>query len=489
MSADKLNLLNFSAPRIRLLHLSWIAFFITFVVWFSHAPLMGHLREAFDLTTEQVKALLILNVALTIPSRVIIGSLVDRYGPRKVFGSLLIISAFPCWAFAMSTTFEQLAITRLLLGFVGAGFVVGIRLIGEWFPANEVGLAEGVYGGWGNFGSAAAAITLPTVAMMFGGDDGWRWAIASTGLIALLYGLVFLWRARNTPKGSSYFKPKRSAALEVSTKRDLYFYLAMSIPLYAALLVIVWRLGPSNLALFGTTPQYVLIALILALGIVQIGQAWRVNREHLKEGVDEHDRYSFKQVAILDLSYLVTFGSELAVVSMLPLFFADTFGLEPVMAGLLASGYAFMNLAARPGGGWLSDKFGRKKSLIILLAGLMVGYGLMSQIGSTWPVALAVIATMCCSFFVQAGEGAVFATVPLIKRRLTGQIAGMVGAYGNTGAVIFLTVLTFVDPSTFFMVIAASAAVALAAVQFLDEPKGHIAEIDEKGEVQLIKVG
>ncbi len=489
MSADKLNLLNFSAPRIRLLHLSWIAFFITFVVWFSHAPLMGHLREAFDLTTEQVKALLILNVALTIPSRVIIGSLVDRYGPRKVFGSLLIISAFPCWAFAMSTTFEQLAITRLLLGFVGAGFVVGIRLIGEWFPANEVGLAEGVYGGWGNFGSAAAAITLPTVAMMFGGDNGWRWAIASTGLIALLYGLVFLWRARNTPKGSSYFKPKRSAALEVSTKRDLYFYLAMSVPLYAALLVIVWRLGPSNLALFGTTPQYVLIALILALGIVQIGQAWRVNREHLKEGVDEHDRYSFKQVAILDLSYLVTFGSELAVVSMLPLFFADTFGLEPVLAGLLASGYAFMNLAARPGGGWLSDKFGRKKSLIILLAGLMVGYGLMSQIGSTWPVALAVIATMCCSFFVQAGEGAVFATVPLIKRRLTGQIAGMVGAYGNTGAVIFLTVLTFVDPSTFFLVIAASAAVALAAVQFLDEPKGHIAEIDEKGEVQLIKVG
>ncbi len=489
MSADKLNLLNFSAPRIRLLHLSWVAFFITFVVWFSHAPLMGHLREAFDLTTEQVKALLILNVALTIPSRVIIGSLVDRFGPRKVFGCLLIISAIPCWAFAMSTTFEQLAITRLMLGFVGAGFVVGIRLIGEWFPANEVGLAEGVYGGWGNFGSAAAAITLPTVAMLFGGDDGWRWAIASTGLIALLYGFFFLWKARNTPKGSSYFKPKRSAALEVSTKRDLYFYLAMSVPLYAALLVIVWRLGPANLALYDLTTQYILTALVLALGIVQIGQAWRVNREHLAEGVNEHDRYSFKQVAILDLSYLVTFGSELAVVSMLPLFFADTFNLEPVMAGLLASGYAFMNLAARPGGGWLSDKFGRKKSLIILLAGLMVGYGLMSQIGSTWPLALAVVATMCCSFFVQAGEGAVFATVPLIKRRLTGQIAGMVGAYGNTGAVIFLTVLTFVDPSTFFLVIAASAAVALAAVQFLDEPKGHIAEIDEKGEVQLIKVG
>lgn len=489
MSDQKLNLLNLSAPRIRLLHLSWLAFFITFVVWFSHAPLMGHLREAFDLSPDQIKALLILNVALTIPARVIIGSLVDRFGPRLVFGSLLMLAAFPCWAFALSTSYEQLAVTRLLMGFVGAGFVVGIRLISEWFPAREVGLAEGVYGGWGNFGSAAAAITLPSLALLYGGENGWRWAIATTGAVAFLYGTFFLWRARNTPQGASYFKPKKASALEVSSKKDLFFYLAMSLPLYIALLVIVWRLGPTNLNLFGQTTQLLLAALIISLAVIQLGQAWRVNRDHLKEGVPEHDRYSFKQVAILDLAYMVTFGSELAVVSMLPLFFTDTFSLSAVTAGLLASGYAFMNLVARPGGGWVSDKFGRKKSLAILLCGLMVGYGLMSQIGSSWPIALAVIATMCCSFFVQAGEGAVFATVPLIKRRLTGQIAGMVGAYGNAGAVIFLTVLTFVDPSTFFLVIAASAAVALAAVQFLDEPKGHIAEIDEKGDVQLIEVG
>ena len=278
-------------------------------------------------------------------------------------------------------------------------------------------------------------------------------------------------------------------SLEVSTRKDLFFYLLMSLPLYIALLVIVWRLGPSNLDLFGTTTQIMLAALIVSLAVVQLGQAWRVNHERLKTGVEEHDRYSFKQVAILDLAYMVTFGSELAVVSMLPLFFTDTFSLSAVTAGLLASGYAFMNLVARPGGGWVSDKFGRKKSLAIMLCGLMVGYGMMSQIAGSWPIALAVIATMCCSFFVQAGEGAVFATVPLIKRRLTGQIAGMVGAYGNAGAVIFLTVLTFVDPSTFFLVIAASAAVSLAAVQFLDEPKGHIAEIDDDGNVQLIEVG
>jgi NNP family nitrate/nitrite transporter-like MFS transporter len=95
---------------------------------------------------------------------------------------------------------------------------------------------------------------------------------------------------------------------------------------------------------------------------------------------------------------------------------------------------------------------------------------------------------MCCSFFVQAGEGAVFAMVPLVKRRMTGQVAGMTGAYGNVGGVIFLTVLSFVDTSTFFMVIAASASLCFILVQFLDEPSGQMAEVMADGSVELIDV-
>lgn len=143
---------------------------------------------------------------------------------------------------------------------------------------------------------------------------------------------------------------------------------------------------------------------------------------------------------------------------MLPLFFLDTFdGLDPVKAGLLASGFAFMNLVARPTGCWFSDKQGRRRSLMIFIGGLSVGYFTLAQIDSNWWIPVAVIATMCCSFFVQAGEGAVFAIVPLVKRRMTGQIAGMAGAYGNVGAVTYLTVLSFVSYSTFFLVIGALA--------------------------------
>lgn len=199
-------------------------------------------------------------------------------------------------------------------------------------------------------------------------------------------------------------------------------------------------------------------------------------------------RYKFKQVTILSLAYAVTFGSELAVVSMLPLYFLDTFATSAVAAGLLAACFAGMDVVSCPSGGWLSDRFGRKKTLLVLLSGLTLGFLLMSQINSDWSIFLAVIVMMGCSFFVGSGAGGVFAVVPLIRRRLTGQIAGVVGAYGNIGAVLFLTVLSFVTAQTFFLVIAGSVALTVFAVMFLEEPEGHIAEVLPDGSVQMIEV-
>ncbi len=490
MSSSKLNVLDFSQANIRTLHLTWFAFFLTFVVWFSHAPLKPLIVEAFDLSNAQWKALLILNVALTIPARIVIGILVDKFGPRIVYSSLLMISGVLCLAFASAQTYNQLAFLRFIMGFVGAGFVIGIRMVGEWFPARQVGLAEGIYGGWGNFGSAAAAFTLPTIALVvFGGEDGWRYAIGSTGVVAFFYGIFFYWRARNTPKGSTYFKPKKSGGLEVTSRGDFYFYLAMNVPMYVILGVLAWKLSPSGVGLLTQNVTYILYAVLVALFAFQFSQIYKVNKEMLAHGVDEHQKYKFKQVAVLDWAYFVTFGSELAVVSMLPAFFLETFeGMTLAKAGMLGAAFAFMNLVARPGGGYISDKFGRRRSLSIFICGLAVGYFILSQVTSDWPIALAVISVMFCSFFVQAGEGAVFAIVPLVKRRLTGQIAGMAGAYGNVGAVTFLTIYSFVEASTFFMIIGACALIILGVVQMLDEPEGHMVEIAEDGSVQHIEL-
>ena len=48
------------------------------------------------------------------------------------------------------------------------------------------------------------------------------------------------------------------------------------------------------------------------------------------------------------------------------------------------------------------------------------------------------IATMIVfSFFVQASEGAIYAVVPYVRPPVTGSVAGLVGAGGNLGGVVF----------------------------------------------------
>jgi NNP family nitrate/nitrite transporter-like MFS transporter len=473
--------------KMGVLHYSWVAFFITFLIWFNHAPLLQAIGVSLDLTSAQLKTLLTLNVAMAIPARVLIGMLTDRYGPRLVYSLLLAVCSIPCLMFAMADSYEQLALARFLLGFIGAGFVVGIRLVSEWFPANELGVAEGIYGGWGNFGSAAAAFTLPALALLFA-EDGWRWAIGITGVVSLVYSVIFYRQVRNTPKGSTYFKPKHLGAMEVTSKFDFFLLLAMKLPMYSALALLTWQLSPEKEALLTLLASNLIYGSLVVLYVYDVWKVWQVNKHIFEKPVPELHRYKFKQVAVLNVLYFATFGSELAVVSMLPLFFAETFSLTPVLAGLLASAYAFMNLMSRPGGGWLSDRFGRKPTLLVLTAGLAVGYFVMSLVTSVWPLVLAVIAVVMCSFFVQAGEGAVFATVPLIKRRLTGQIAGMTGAYGNVGAVTYLSIFAIVDAQTFFQVISATAVIGLVTLAFMEEPEGSIAEIREDGTVELISV-
>jgi len=487
MSSNKLNLFSFSG-NIRILHLTWFAFFLSFMVWFAHAPLMVAIRDSMHLTDQEVKILLILNIALTIPARIVVGMLVDKLGPRQLFSSILVLGGLISIGFALAQTYQQLALVRFLSGFVGAGFVVGIRMISEWFPARQTGIAQGIYGGWGNFGSAGAAILLPSVALYFGDENGWRYAIGVTGIVAIIYGIIYYFSVSNTPKGSTYFKPKKMGAIEVTSKGDLFLYIVLNAPMYLALSVLVWKLS-AKMHWFDETIAYAIYATLFALYVFQVLRIIHVNKTIFHKTVPKLRQYAFKQVAILAIAYSLTFGAELAVVSMLPLYYVDTFNLKPVLAGILAGIYPVINLVARPAGGWLSDKIGRKITLSMLSAGAAVSFYILSKVTSDWELWLVVATTILAGIFSKAGSGAVYAMVPLIQRRLTGQFAGMVGAFGNVGGLAFLTVLSFVANNLFFMTIAATAVYVFICVVFLlDEPKGQMVEVLDDGSIELIEV-
>ncbi|MGK7873094.1 MAG: MFS transporter [Xenococcaceae cyanobacterium] len=494
--------------RYKILHMTWFAFFLSFVVWFNLAPLATQVKADFGLEVGQIRTIAICNVALTVPARIMIGMLLDKYGPRITYSLLLIYAAIPCIIFALAQNFSQLVISRLLLSIVGAGFVIGIRMVAEWFPPKEIGLAEGIYGGWGNFGSAAAAFTLPVIGgwLAFGGGGlNWRVCIAGTGIIAALYGILYFFNVEDTPPGKVYQKPKSARGMEVTTKRDFWFLMLMNVPLSGILMVLAWRL--KKVGFYDQNTLYIVLACLVGLYLFQAYNCWSVNKDLMtgKKRYPAEDRYNFSQVAILELTYIVNFGSELAVVSMLPAFFEGTFALSKAQAGMIAASYAFMNLMSRPGGGLISDKMGsRKNTMAVLTAGIGIGYLMMGGVNSGWWLPGAVLLTMACSFFVQAGEGSTFAIVPLVKRRVTGQVAGNVGAYGNVGAVAYLTIFSLlpewlsgggeVTPAViaqantvFFQVMGICALiVAFFCWFFLKEPKGSFAEHHE-GEEEYAK--
>jgi MFS transporter, NNP family, nitrate/nitrite transporter len=293
--------------------------------------------------------------------------------------------------------------------------------------------------------------------------------------VVLAYGLLYLRSVADTPDGRCYARPPRQGALEVTSRPAVYGLVALNLPLVAILGLVAWRVEMTGV--IGTEVLWGIVTVLVVLAAVQARVVLRVNRAALADRYPEDDRYPLRSVAVLCLAYAVTFGSELAVVSMLPFFFADTFGLSPVLAGATASAFAFMNLVARPTGGLLSDRLGsRRRTLLALLSCLGLGYALLAAVDGSWPVAAAVAAAMVCSFFVQAGEGATYAIVPLVKRRVSGQISGMVGAYGNVGALLFLTLLLVSGPTVFFLTIGASSVVAALACRWLVEPDDAFAE-------------
>lgn len=457
---------------IKALHKTWFAFFLTFFVWFNMAPLATTIMKSMDLTMPQLKLLFICNVALTAPGRVIVGMLTDRFGPRKSFSIIMVLLAIPCFAFAFSTTYTQLLISRILLGFVGTGFVVGIHMTSLWFKPRDIGFAQGVEAGLGNWGSSIAAMLVPIVALnIFGGENGWRYGIAASGVVMAAWGIYYWFGITDGPPGSKYHRPKKGAAIEVSSWADMINAFAWTIPTIGIVALLVWRV--QGMGFIDAGPAAVAYAVIAIVVLYQLIQIYRTNKPILDRGVPDDDKYRFWDVGCLCLSYVACFGAELGVVSMMPMFFQKTFGLTPQLAGFVGSFFAFTNFFARPLGGFVSDRVpSRKMAHLIPLAGIAVGFLLLGLIGST-SLVVGIIFTVITAISVMAAEGTTFALVPLVKRRITGQISGYVGAYGNVGAVSFLTAYTFVSDSVFFLILGFTALATLAfCAVMLREPSG-----------------
>ncbi|HVR19337.1 MAG TPA: NarK family nitrate/nitrite MFS transporter [Polyangiaceae bacterium] len=381
--ATKIQLFSFSTPAMRAFHLSWLAFFVCFFAWFSLAPLMPIVRKDLSLTADQVANINIAAVIITILVRLAIGPLCDKYGPRKTYTALLIFGSLPIFGIALTRDYASFLVLRLLIGAIGASFVITQYHTSVMFAPNVVGTANATSAGWGNAGGGVTQSVMPWVlaAVLSLGVEkalGWRVSMLVPGVLMLLVAALYWAFSQDCPQGN--YAELRRAGVEIESggkKGGLEVFVA------AAKNYRVW---------------------------------------------------------MLFVTYGACFGIELFVHNVAATYYVDRFKLDLKAAGMAAGSFGLLALFARALGGLLSDRIARSKGLdarTLLLFALMIGEGVgLLWFSSTETVTMAIAAMMTFGLFTHMACGATYALVPFVDRKALGGVAGIIGAGGNVGAVL-----------------------------------------------------
>lgn len=374
--ATRIRLADFTSPPMRAFHMSWLAFFASFLAWFAVAPLMPVIRDDLGLTKEQVGNSVIASVAITIFVRLLVGRLLDRFGPRRVYSALLITGSVPVMALGLVHSYETFLLLRMAIGAIGASFVVTQYHTSLMFAPSVVGTANASAAGWGNLGGGVTQLLMPLLlgALVSLGVEatlGWRLAMVAPGAALLVMGLLYARVTQDTPQGNFEDLERGGAAG-----------------------------GPA-------------------------ASFWSAARD--------------PRVWALFVAYGACFGLEITLDNLAALYFFDRFGLGLTAAGAIAAGFGAMNLFARALGGWLSDRIGNARGVTgrATLLGLLLlfeGFALLAFSRAN-ALALAIPALLLVGLFIKMSNGATYGVVPFVNRRALGSVTGIVGAGGNAGAV------------------------------------------------------
>ncbi len=360
--------------------MTWIAFFFCFFAWFGIAPLMPVVRTEFQLTPSQIGWCLIAASAATIFARVLIGWICDRVGPRLTYTWLLVLGSLGVMGIGLSHDYASFIFFRLLIGCIGASFVITQYHMSIMFAPNCVGTANATTAGWGNLGGGATNMLMPAVFALLVGplalspQIGWRLAMFVAGLLCLLTGIAYFLFTQDAPEGN--FADLRAAGKLPKAKTSKGAFLA-------------------------ACKDYRVWALAIAYGSC--------------------------------------FGIEVTINNMAALYFTDYFKLGLFWAGITAGLLGMLNLFARALGGIFSDRIGGTWGLrgrVVWLFCVLFAEGISLMFFSQMRIlALAIPAFLLFGLFVDMSSGATYSVVPFVNRKALGVVSGIVGAGGNAGAV------------------------------------------------------
>lgn len=448
----------------RVFFFSWWGFMVAFWGWYAFPPLLTHtIKSNLHLTSAQVANSNIVSLCATLGIRLVAGPACDHFGPRWVFAGTLLIGSIPLGLAPLVHNAQGLYISRFFIGILGGSFVPCQVWSTGFFDKNVVGTANALTGGWGNAGGGITYFIMPAVLDSFvkrGYSDGvaWRLTFIVPLIITIATGISMLLLCPDTPTGKWSERHAHADQNLASHGGSLF-----SSPPNGLVDV------PGNITdkADSTGDKSIHEVERDRKPIPFDHEAQLSKREMLEtargEIVQKPDWDTAIRVTISPqtlfhiLTYMCSFGAELAVNAILSSYYLQNFPyLGQTISADWAAMFGFMNVLTRPLGGVISDiayrASGRNlwaKKIWVVVCGCLSG-AIFIVIGKLnphhLPTMVGLIALM--AIFVEAGNGANFALIPHVHPHANGMVAGVTGAGGNLGGVVFAIIFRFMDNGT-----------------------------------------
>ncbi|WP_209124568.1 nitrate/nitrite transporter [Alkalihalobacillus sp. BA299] len=203
--------------------MSTLAMIASFTVWVVMTPVVSHLDEVLQLSTIEKSVLVATPVLLGSIMRIPMGILTDRYGGKKIYTGTMLFLAFPLVAAGFVHSYHLLLLVAFFIGFAGTTFAIAITFVSKWFPSEKQGLALGIVG-LGNFGTAIASFSLPSIINVVGVS----WTFWGLALMMIAMAAIF-WFGTSEYSSSKNVATLKSA-LSVTKHKEtwllsLYYFL------------------------------------------------------------------------------------------------------------------------------------------------------------------------------------------------------------------------------------------------------------------------
>ena len=353
---------------------------------------ISQLQEKFSISEAQfglLNSLFLLAYAIMYAGG---GRLADKLGTRLGYGIMMTWWSLSCAAQGLVGGFRGLAFFRFNLGIgEGGSFPTSAKTVSEWFPAKERSIAFGMF----NTGSAIGSVIAPPLLALIVVLLSWRWVFIISGLMGLFWVVYWL---------KFYHLPAKHPRIS-KEERDLII---------------------------------------------------SSQEEERKEAVTKQTEkvkwlqlFKYKEVWCLIIAKFLTDPVWFFYIFWLPKYLIDTRGFDIKQIGY----YAWIPYAAAGVGsmfgGWFSSWLLKKgwtlnasrKLALGIAAALMPWAAFVVPAPTEWAIVFISLAFLGHQFW-----SVIIQTLPadLYPQGMVGSVAGLIGASGSFGAMLFALVVGYI---------------------------------------------